>query len=362
MADTASLIKDLASGGNASGLDLGGNSSEREEGVLNASDSTVEGDIEHEDTTTSTDTDSSEDSSPEAKISPDVEEIVISDDKGRRKIKVDYSNKEQVKNFVKMAYGARKWQAERDQARAEVAPVRQQLEEMRTNWDTLENAFRSNGIEGVIDLLEGSKGAYKTHLGKAMERQEFLRRASPEELEALEAKELAANRSTENDRLRKEFEELKAKVSADKEASETRAVESRIHPAFDKYRFADKLGDPNDESMFDQMLWRTAMDRLEPYEEQYGNAGSIPQEVIEREFRAVAQSIRKRISVQAEKKAGKVLEQKKQEATEHVQAKVQSGYKTGGARVEAQKLMNQGAGGLTQILQNMGKYGFGKNK
>lgn len=361
---TADLIRGVAAG--TSDLDTSGNGSGMEEGILNASDSTMDGDTSEHVENESNHEESEEivskssEKAPVKQASPSEGVITISDDKGRRQVKVDYNNKEQINKYVQMAYGMRKFQAERDAAIAESSPVKAQLEEMRSNWDTLESAFEGKGIEGVIDLLEGKQGAYKAHLSKAMERQKFLERASPEELEALEAREVAQSKSSENDKLRKEFEALKASVAAAKDQSEVSSVESRIHPAFDKYRFADKLGDATDEAMFDQMLWRTAMDRLSPYEEQYGSASAIPQEVIDREFRAVSSSLRKRISVQAEKKAERVISQKKQEATENVQAKVQSGYKTGGIRKEADKYIEDR--NLTGLLKNWGKFGSAFSK
>lgn len=366
MAGVPEIVSGWLQGNNVT--DVTGNDSNVEDGSsVSASDSTVddtgtetgepsEGSVEIE---VSTDPKSGGKTPAKTPVSGDREKITITDEKGRRQIEIDYSNKEQIKKVHQMAYGARKWQAERDAARAEIEPVRKSLDEMKTNWDVLENAFQKRGIEGVVELI-GGRGSYKDHMDKAIERQNYLRRASPEELAALEARETAQAKSQEATQLRKEMDEFKAKIEAEKDTADTRALESKIHPAFDKYRFADKLGDANDEHMFDQMLWRTAMDRLVPYEEQYGSANGIPPAIIEREFRAVASSLRNRIGAQADKAASKAVERKKQEATENVQAKVQSGYRTNNGRAEADKLMNQGAGGIQKILANMNKYGFGK--
>lgn len=375
MADTAALIRDMAAGNNSAGLDVSGNTPDSGDVVgrtLNASDSTVDVDIGGEGEEVAVDSGSRADSGNKsaagargskppvdvaAKISPDKETVTVTDERGQRKIEIDYSNKQAVKQAHLMAAGFRKTQAERDALQKEIAPVREQLEQMKSNWDTLENVHKQRGLEGVIDLLEGRQGAYKDHLKKAMDRQSFINRASPEELDALQAKESAEVHKRELEQIRRENEDFRKQMTEQKETAEIRATESKIHPAFDKYRFADKLGDIQDEHMFDQMLWRTAMDRLAPYEEQYGNATQIPQEIIDKEFRTVASSLRNRMNAQAEKKATKVVEQRKQEATENVQNKIQAGYKTGGARKEAEALMNQGAGGINKIFQNWGKFG-----
>lgn len=295
---------------------------------------------------------------PEAPKTSNKETITVTDDKGRRKVEIDWNNRDELKRQLQLAHGARKWQAERDQARQEAQQLKSKTEELSSNWNALETAFQKGGVEGVIDLLEGRNGAYQSWLKKQIDRHEFLRDATPEERAALEAREKADKSVRELERIRKENEEFRKQMVEEKEQAEMRSLESRVHPVFDKYRFADKLGDANDEHMFDEMLWNSALKRLEPYEEQ---GLAITPDLIEREFRNVAIAIRKRIGLQAEKKAAKVVEQRKQEATENVQAKVRSGYKSdGGAAKEARDLIE--GRNLTGLLKNWGKYGNLFNK
>jgi hypothetical protein len=334
------------------------------ETIHTSQESTVDGDLlssgsgESEDApsedSSEGDTEQASSEAAPTKTSGTKEVITVTDDKGRRKIEIDYSDKDQVKKFVQMAYGARKWQAERDQARQETAKERAEKAELRSNWDTLENAFQKNGHAGVIDLLEGRQGAYKDYIKKEIDREHFLRTASPAEIEALEAKEARLQDNKELSRIRKENEDFRKQMQAEKENADLAALESRVNPTFDKHRFAGKLGDENDEEMFDEMLWNTAMKRLEPYE---AKGLPITAELADREFRAVAQSLRKRIGVQAERKASQVVEQKKQEATENVQAKVKSGYRSNSNSTakEANDLIN--SNNLTGLLSGWGKYG-----
>lgn len=301
-------------------------------------------------------------STPEAK--PDAskaasskETLTVTDESGRRqKIEIDYSDKKAIKDAFSKAAGMRKFQAERDAARQEAKAEAAAKAELKSNWDALEGAFQKSGIEGVIDLLEGKQGAYKSWEKKAIDRARFLEKASPEEVQALEAREAADRSAKELERIRKENEDFRREMSGQKEEADVKMVESRIHPTFDRHRFAGKLGDANDEQMFDEMLWTSAMKRLEPYEQEFGHASKIPPEIIEREFKAVGNGIRKRIGLQAEKKATKVVEQKKQEATENVQSKVKAGYKASGtASGEARDFLN--SGDLTGLLKNWGRLG-----
>lgn len=288
-----------------------------------------------------------------AKTSDVKEVITITDETGRRKkVEIDYTDRAAIRKAHEMMHGARKWQAERDQAIQSHKAVQTELGEVKGNWDRLEKAWQQGGKEGLVDLLEGRQGAYREEIKKEVDRAKWLENASPEEKEALASRESAQKQSRELERIRKENEDFKKSVQEEREAAEIRAVESTVHPVFDKYRFADKLGNPDDEHMFDEMLWNTSLKRLEAYEEK---GLPITRELVEREMSSVAKSIRTRIGLQAEKKASRVVEQKKLEATENVQAKVKSGYRGNENAQEARDLIN--SGNLTGLLKNWGKYG-----
>lgn len=331
-----------------------------DEDVYQAGDSTVDDFMSPgEDAPTDSQEDPDAEASPsEAKseekpeTSGTKEVVTITDDKGKRKVEVDFSDRDKLKKYVQMAHGARKWQAERDQARSQIESVNTELGELKSNWEVMNRVYSDKGVEGLVDLLEGRPGAYQERVKQEMQKAQFLENASPDELEAYKTREANDRNSKELERMRKENEDFRRQMSEKEEKAELASLESRVHPAFDKYRFADKLGNADDELMFDEMLWSSALKRLEPYEEQ--GVGITP-ELVEREFRSVATAIRKRIGLQAEKKASKVIEQKKNEATENVQQKVMSGYKRGGVADEARGLINDG--NLAGLLKNWGKYG-----
>lgn len=372
MASTADLIKSGA-GSLAAGKDvssdtidsnnLGSGSSgvEVDEGqFVMAGESSVDDDFMNSGDTPEDSSDISEKASSDSKpqkTTLNKEVITVTDEKGRRKVEVDYSNKDAIKQAHVQAAGMRKFQAERDQALQNLKQERSQFQEVKSNMDILEKVYREGGVEGLVDLLEGQKGAYKTQLQRQIERHEFLKKATPDEVEALEAREMGQQQAKELEKIRKENAEFRKQMEAEKEAVEFKNIESKVHPVFNKYRFADKLGNPDSEQMFDEMLWNSALKRLEPYEEQ---GLDISPELLEREFRSVAQTLRKQIGLQAEKKASRVIEQKKQEATENAQAKVMSGYKSGKGAEEARGLIQ--SGNLTGLLKNWGKYGNLFNK
>lgn len=329
--------------------------------VAESRDSTVEdgfqlaeqeGEDTPKDSTDSTETPEAPEKVEAKQPTSEKEVITVTDADGKkRKVEIDYSDRGAIRKAHELAAGARKWQAERDRDRQAAKQIQEKLSEIEGRFKVLDDAWTKQGIEGVVDLLSGRTGAYKEAAKKQYERERFLAEATPAEIKELERQEALERERAEKEQLRKENEEFKATVQQEREAAERRAMESKIHPVFDKYRFKDKLGDESDEHIFDQMLWKTAMDNLEPYE---AEGLDITPELIEREFKAVASTIRKRMNTQAVKTAAKVVEQKKQEATEHVQAKVKSGYKSGGVAKEAQDLLDNG--NLSALLKGWGKY------
>lgn len=295
-------------------------------------------------------------SEAKAKTKPEASQkdvITVTDELGRRrKVEVDYSDRARIKKAFEMEAGARKWQAERDRAIRERDTERTSTQELKGNWETLDGAWQKGGVEAVVDLLEGRPGAWKERLSKEVQRTKFLEEASPAEKESFFKDELAQQQARELESIRKQNTEFQKKMTEKEEAAQLHALESRINPSFDKHRFAGRLGDADDEHTFDEMLWNSAMGRLQQYEDK---GLDITPELVEQEFSSVASTIRKRIGGLAEKKAASVVKQKKEEATENVQAKVKSGYKQGGVAAEAKQMLD--SGNLMGVLKGWGKYG-----
>lgn len=333
---------------------------EGDESYVTTSESTVDADelssASGDDTADDSQLGSAE-ATAKAEIPEGTESITVTDDKGKRKIQIDWNNKEKLKQYVQLAHGARKWQAERDQALSAKGELEGKLQEMSNNWQTLENAYQSGGVAALVDLLEGRTGAFTDWEKSRIERYNFLQKATPAQRELFEAKERESAREAELARIRKESEDFRNSITAEKEAASLKSLEGTVHPVFDRYRFADKLGDADTEAMFDEMLWNNALKRLEPYEEK---GVPLTADLVEKEFKAVSSALRKRINVQAEKKAAKAVEQKKREATENAQAAISAGYKSNSISQEAMKLASEG--NIGALFKNWSKYGkaFGK--
>jgi hypothetical protein len=293
----------------------------------------------------------SDDSEPEAV--GDIEELLVTGTKGRRKVKVDFSDRDKLKKHVQMAYGARKWQAERDEARSNLGQAQAELKELKGDWEKLESAYASSGIEGVVNLLEGNDGAYQSFLQSEIEKQQRFASMSDSEREAYDLEQARIAQDKENQKLRDEYEAKLKEISERQEQAEMRSMESKLHPAFDRYRFKDRLGDPVAETEFDEMLWNRALKNLETISDDV----ELTQAIVDKEFRRISTTMKKHFNTQVERRTKKAVSKQKQAATKKVQATVSKGMKDSAEAAAFRDSMKSGdfVSGLTSFFKAGGK-------
>jgi len=253
----------------------------------------------------------------------EVEYIDLTDETGRKRLKIDWNNRDAIKKAISMAAGARKWQAERDQLKAKLEAQETSSKDVKEAWDAVSNAYETQGIEGLVDLLAAEQGAYQKWLSSQLQRELAKRDASPDELERIQLKErldkMERERAVEAKRL-KDREEAVAKERA---AAEEAQLQSIVNPAFDKVRFAGTLGNEQLEDRLDRTVWSEAIDILSSIEEQQGKQAVTPA-VTRKVFQEVAESLRGALQVKAREEAAAASETRKAQAATKVAAKAQT--------------------------------------
>lgn len=253
----------------------------------------------------------------------EVEYLDLTDETGRKRIKIDWANKDAIKKAISMAAGARKWQNERDQLRKNLEEREAQYKDVQTAWDAVEQAYTSQGLEGLVDLLANKQGAYTEWLQKQVDKELAKRDATPDELEKIQLRErldrIERERSIESKRL-KEREEAIAKERA---AAEEAALQSVVNPSFDRVRFAGTLGNEQLEDRLDRTVWSEAIDILSNIEEQQGKQAITPA-MTRRVFEEVASSLRQGMNIKAKEEAAVAAEARKANVATKVAAKAQT--------------------------------------
>lgn len=248
---------------------------------------------------------------------PEIDYVTVTDDKGKRKVKIDYSDKDAIKRAHKMAAGMRKFQRERDSLNKELEPLR----ETQALWNDLESAYSSEGIDGLIKLLSGGQDSLDAYVSRELDRRQ-LKAEDPDAYNRLLEDEKAQAAVEAKDAERRKLEERLAALESDKESAELQATKAQVLPVFDKYRYAGKLGDEVAEHTFDEMLWNKALTKLEAYEEK---GIEVTPGIINKEFKSASLVLSKYINKQATQKADKVVKQRKQAAKEAAQITAVSG-------------------------------------
>ena len=300
-------------------------------------------------------TDSEEDLAA-AEESSDIKELVVKGPNGRKKkLKIDYSDRDKIDRAFRLAYEGRAvWQKERDEARSELSSVKEERDSLKTDWDKLESAYETGGIKGLVNLLEKNDSAYDKFLEQEMTRTQRFQDMTEDERAVYEKEQAIEQERARSEKLREEYEQKLKQIQEEQDKATTRSLESKIHPSFDRYRFRGTLGDEVAETEFDEMLWNRALSSLEKIADEDVELTSA---MIDKEFRRVSQTIKKHLSTQVDNKLKKTISKKKQDAAKKVRATVSKSMKSSQDLEDFRTNMKSGniVDGLTSFFKAGGR-------
>lgn len=252
----------------------------------------------------------------------DIEFIKVTDDEGRKKrFKVDFTDKDSIRKAFKQAAGMRKFQKERDTARTELTDIQGKYQELNDVYSKLNSAWEEGGVKAVVSLLGQGEEAWSEAVNEELKHRDYLANLTPNEKMQLEAQKEREKFQRELEMERKQREVFQAKIAEKEEQAALQSLESKLHPAFDRYRFAGKLGDEVIEHQFDEAVWNKVTQRLAEYPDNI----ELTQAIVDKEFRTVANNFRKMVNMQTEKKVQKTIERKKSEASQRAQVAAKKG-------------------------------------
>jgi len=251
----------------------------------------------------------------------DVVEIAVTDDKGRRKVKVDFSDREKLKTLVAQAYGMRKFQRERDEVQTRYKEVSAKAEELEKAWGAINSAYENEGVKGLVNLILAEEDAYDKHIQEQIERHAIRTKASPDELKQLEALERAEQIARENERIRRQLEERDQREARSREETEIQVLQTKLNAPYARYSFSGKLGDRELEAHYNEALWNMATTKLRSLPEET----ELTDDLINSTFRSVAMNFQKAVAKQVKEKAAKATQRAKDAAATKVASKARAG-------------------------------------
>lgn len=254
----------------------------------------------------------------------DIETVTLKmrDEKGRpQKLEINYSDRDLIKRKFIEAAGMRKFQAERDTVKKEMADIQTRYEELNSVYSKLDEAFQKDGVKGVVSLLGEGNDPWAEAVDAELQHREYLANLTPQEKYRLEVDERTKKYEAQLASERAKREEFERKMAEREEQAAMQSLESQLHPAFDRYRFTGKLGDPVVEHQFDEAVWNKVMTRLSEVPDDV----ELTQAMIDKEFRTVANNFRKMLSQQSEKVVKSTIEKKKADASKRAQVAAKKG-------------------------------------
>lgn len=265
-----------------------------------------------------------------------------------KKYKVDFSDKEQVRKYARMAARMSKFQSERDQSKSQLAETQKQLTEYKSIMDQLQP--HADDPAALLKIFSGGKIDLDKLVTQRIERERLMAEATPEERAQIELKEQLTKERQETARL-KEMMNTHLKTATEKEkAAEMTGWKSKTEPVFHALSFDGKLGNAKVEAMLNGTLWREGITRLMDYPESH----QLTHADIVKEFKAVRTALDTVAKTQAAAATKKISTDRKVKAKESAQLAAARGNSFSSLDQEvATKIRN---GDLKSILANPGKY------
>jgi len=252
--------------------------------------------------------------------SKDTEEIEITDDQGRRKITIDYTNRDSIKRAYQQAAGARKLYAKYQDLKTkfnETSSAVNSLKEKSDLFDKLDSLYTEGGYRAVVEKITGK--SFGEIVREYQAEQERIARMSPEDRLRYEREQLAAQNKQVIQQLQKEKEEALATLRAEKEAAAVERMQGIFDTVFDKYRFTGQVQDKALAFRLDKLLFNHVKSELADLEE---SGIALTQPVIDRVMKEAAEALSFTIEKKANAKATKHIAQAKKQATKAAQTAI----------------------------------------
>lgn len=279
--------------------------------------------------------------------SPNMIEVAFTDHKGRRKTKIDLTDVDKVKRLASIALGAPKWKVERDQYKEQLSKQQELVQNLKSSYGKLEEAFGEGGAEGiakVVKLLARDENALDKLLDARQAERERLARMPEHERRLVEAEnQRIADRIEYEKRLAVLSAKEKAALAKEEEA-QLKQVTARAQASYEKYSFDGKLGDAEQEQDWSQYVWDKAIDLLSSR-----GINNPTQRQMDTAFKIYHDKLSKGVSSTASKRAETVVNKAKVNAERSAAAIVGSKMNTSGNEF-TEKFRKNSVGAISDLI------------
>lgn len=278
---------------------------------------------------------------------PTASELEITGPGGSTKFKLD-PNDPTLKRALSLGLGARKWQAERDQARTEAKRLREEQTSLREKariWDKLDELAQLGQRSRVASAVLGDEG-YKALRDEIIKEYEVMNGGDPDARNAYERERATRDSEFTKHMYEQKLKETESRLQEREDQVEQDRLRSLGTQALSKYDFRNFIADKDLAAKQNKMLWKSAWVELEELSE----TQELSPELVRKVFAETAQVMRAGMKRTVDAKVNQVIEKKKQTAKEKVQAAATERYPTGNAPDISKWDPKTGAKGLLKTL------------
>jgi hypothetical protein len=268
-------------------------------------------------------------------------EVEITDDKGKRSIKVDLADHAKLKRYIQMAAGSQKSAAKYKQELADRDSKLAALTEHATLGEKLAGAWSESGIDGIIRTLTGGKQSWDALYEERAKLEGWKSKATPEQLAAYNAGLDAEKAKREAAEARAALESDRKQSAEAKAAAERAQLQSTLDHSFAQHRFAGKLGDEAREHRLDKQLWAAVRSEIE----ELPDDAVIDRALVSKLFQEQVQAIRGTIETQVRTETARVVKQKGAEAKSQAQSQMRAATGKPGTKSVSQDIESKGLKG-----------------
>lgn len=264
---------------------------------------------------------------------PSTEEVYATDDTGKIKIQVDYQDRAKIKRAYQMEASARKYKSERDR----LAQTAKELQEVKKTYDSLNDTYKQDGVLGLVKMLGGQE-ALEEYVSSRIAKEQELAAMSPDERAAYDRDEELNRLRLERDAAKQAAEDEAKRIQELTEQREREALESKLHPAFDRYRMAGQLGNEEHEDLMDSLIWRRSLDAIDALPE----GTDVTHQVVGKIFKRESEKVKSLLGEQVKRKSAKQAQTRKVAAAESVQVATKKGTSSNSKEERIESLLKSG--------------------
>lgn len=236
-------------------------------------------------------------------------------------VRFNLADKEAIKKILPLAHGARQWQAERDSWKNKHGEIEKPYNDLKSNWDKLEAAYKQDGVDGILDILGGKPGYAKEYMERKYAERLQYEKAPEHERSRIDYENRIAELDRQTKRQAEEASQWKAQFQQRQEAEQEAQVIADLRPHYNEFRFDGKLRNSEMEKEYNNILWDKASEGLAKAAE----AGQpLTQSLIRSEFKKVHDRYANVLKINQEEATAKAIQSTKTAAKKNLASQVRS--------------------------------------